>query len=618
MRSFVRWCRGIVITLIAVLPFCSYAQSNGDDAFNILQSFDYSNDLQGHLPDRVQAYLYDDKNNILYILGHNIGNITELGLVQELYIWQYDTATHLLTFVQKSAIDFPNSEYTNFELVAKIDEKLILSTQSNLDLRKTLSSIYLKEGFKFVEEAELFSAESGGQLTTVQSSDNTIFSYAFSADHSLLAKHCVVGIDNIECQDAHGDFPALSSGQNYSSYLLDGLPQFMIYSSHNGDVSGSAYIVRYDEMGKLSILNELKLPSSVRIDRIATRASQGELFIYSNRPDLYSNRLYHFDGNAWSEYAELPAQQVRMEVVHYVNETNYGVSANCRPVIYSQETLKFYYTNQTVANHMLGEYCMLVSEEFGFRLGRSDKTLTSFELVNTQPAMQLESLSNSNFLWTQDKYNEIDLRQYFSNVTGLTINGLPAVLKFDGEKISGQLGKDDLFVETSYQFFEPIGRSRIEVYSGSKSLASFFINFVNINDAPELISPIAKEYLKSGVSYEILLSEIVRDPDYDSPLSYTFTNLPSNATHDGFGGLKIISAKTGEYKIGVTVDDGHGGVLKFTLDVEVNDSGSASSNSSGGGVGIPILFLLLILCAWRYGASSASSTLGTGIKSSIG
>ena len=124
------------------------------------------------------------------------------------------------------------------------------------------------------------------------------------------------------------------------------------------------------------------------------------------------------------------------------------------------------------------------------------------------------------------------------------------------------------------------------------------INFININDAPELISPLSKEYLKKGGSYELFLNDLVWDPDYDSPISYTYTNLPPNSKGDDYGLLQIISAQTGKYSIGVTANDGKGGVLKFSLEVEVNGSG-AEGGSSGGSVGINLLLLLFVLLLLR-------------------
>lgn len=606
MRRFMRLCHWFIITSIVVLSFSSPAQSSGDEAFSILQSFDYSNDPLGNLPDNVMAHLYDEKDNILYVIGWNHADMTELGPIQTLYIWQYDTNNHLLSFTEKAALNFQNSEYINFKIVAKIEQKLILSIHNNLDLRNTLSSIYLKDGFKFIEEVDIFPADSVGDFKAVQSSEKTIFAYLISVNNVLLAKHCTIMANDTLCQEVSGDYPELLADTYYRSSFLDGLDQFIIYPSYNQSSEGHIYILRYDESGQLSILNKINLPSTASVDHIATRPLKSELFIYSTRTNDYPNRRYQFDGKGWGDAGLLPDQQVDMERIQYVNDTNYGVTTNCRPAIYSEENTKFYYTQKSAQNEMLGGYCILIDDVYGVGLEKYNKIIRSFKLVNTQPTMVLESLNNVDFVWTQDQYNEIDMRKYFSNSTELTINGLPSVLKFDGTKISGELGKDDLFVETATNYFTPIERSQVEVYSDGKLLTSFFINYVNINDAPELIFPIKKEYLKSGVSYEISVQELVRDPDYDSPLSFTFTNLPPNTTLDGYGGLKMIPAKTGDYKIGVTVDDGHGGVLKFTLDVEVNDSGNASAAGGGGGLGMNMLSLLLLLWLWRNRESSVS------------
>ncbi|MGI2170964.1 hypothetical protein ACROAE_12400 [Shewanella sp. MF05960] len=591
MNKFVVFCRGFILASMGLMCFSSAAE----DAFNILQTLDYREEQQELYPDSVRTYHFDKSTNTLYLIGNNLdSDIT----VQTLYIWQYEPTSHLLEFNQKVVLDFADNEYINFKIVAKIDDKLIISNQDNLDSSNYLSSIDLNDGFKLVKEVELFPGM-GGYINVTQSSENTIFSLIYS-QNAIIATHCTVNVTDITCQDVQGELPDLSNFTTsafYRTYFLVGFNQFLFEISDSNTGIAKAYIFRFDEFGNIFLLNDISLPSNVRLKGITALSTKSELFIYSGNTNLYPDKHYIYENDQWSDSGFTPGRGVEdiNLPVQFVADIDYGLGPTCRAIIYSKEKLSLHYTNQT-RNLLAMSECILIEEEYGLSIAQSAKIIQSFQLANTLPITQLDSLNS--FEWTQDQYNEINLKNYYTNPSQLTIKGLPAPLTFDGEKITGKPGKKDLFVPSSGGNYEMIDRSRVEVFSGTKLLTSFFIHFKNINDAPELISPLSKEYLKAGGSYEIAMQDLVWDPDYDSPLIYTFANLPPNSIVDDYGGLQIISAKTGKYSIGVTVNDGQGGILKFPLEVEVNSNGS-EGGSSGGSIGVNVLVFLFVLLLLR-------------------
>ncbi|WP_445773954.1 hypothetical protein [Shewanella sp.] len=592
MNKFVVFCRGLILASMSFMCFSSTAE----DAFNILQTLDYREEQQELYPDSVRTYHFDKSTNTLYLIGNNLDSDT----VQTLYIWQYEPTSHLLEFNQKVVLDFADNEYINFKIIAKIDDKLIISNQNNLDSSNYLSSIDLNDGFKLVKEVELFLGM-GGYINVTQSSENTIFSFIYS-QNAIIATHCTVNVTDITCQDVQGELPDLSNFTTspfYRTYFLAGFNQFLFEISDSNTGVAKAYIIRFDEFGNIFLLNDISLPSNVRLKGITALSAKSELFIYSGNVNLYPDKHYIYENDQWLDSGTAPGSGVEDTnlSVQFVADTDYGLGPQCRAIIYSKEKLSLHFTDQT-RNLLTIDDCILIDAEYGLSIGRNDKVIQSFQLANTLPITKLDSLNSFSFQWTQDQYSEINLKNYYTNPSLLTIKGLPAPLTFDGEKITGKPGKKDIFVLSSAGNYEKIDRSRVQVFSGTKLLTNFAIDFININDAPELISPLSKEYLKKGGSYELFLNDLVWDPDYDSPISYTYTNLPPNSKGDDYGLLQIISAQTGKYSIGVTANDGKGGVLKFSLEVEVNGSG-AEGGSSGGSVGINLLLLLFVLLLLR-------------------
>jgi hypothetical protein len=597
MNKFVDLCRGLILASISFICFSSSA----DNAFNILQTLDYSKEQQEQFPDNIRTYHYDKKSNTLYLIGNNLDSDINVDPIQTLYIWHYDPTSHLLEFNQKVALDFAGTQYINFNIVAAIEGKLIISSQDNNNASHYLSSIDLNNGFTLVKEVELFSDVVGGYVNVTQSSDSTIFSFILS-QNLIIATHCTVNAADINCHEVQGDYPDLSNFTEsafYRTYLLEGFNQFMLEISDNNTGMAKAYIFRFDELGDIFLLNDISLPSNVRLKGITALRSKSELFIYSGNTNLYPDKHYTYEDDLWSDSGLAPGRgvsDINLQV-QWVANTNYGLGSNCRSIIYSEENLSLHYTNQT-RNLTAIDNCILIDDEYGVSIGESTEMIQSFQLADTLPITQLASLNSFSYEWIQDQYNEINLKNYYTNPSQLTLKGLPTPLTFDGEKITGKPGKKDLFVPSSGGNYELIDRARVEVFSETKLLTSFFIYFKNINDAPELISPLSKEYLKQDGSYETSVQDLVWDPDYDSPLSYTFTNLPPNTTADEYGTIQIISAKTGTHSIGVTVNDGQGGVLKFLLEIEVNGSGSVGG-SGGGSLGISFLMLLFVLLLFR-------------------
>ena len=592
MNKCVVFCRGLILASMSLLCFSSAAE----DTFNILQTLDYREEQQELYPDSVRTYHFDNSTNTLYLIGNNLDSDT----VQTLYIWQYEPTSHLLEFNKKVVLDFADNEYINFKIIAKIDDKLIISNQNNLDSSNYLSSIDLNDGFKLVKEVELFPGM-GGYINVTQSSENTIFSFIYS-QNAIIATHCTVNVTDITCQDVQGELPDLSNFTTspfYRTYFLAGFNQFLFEISDSNTGVAKAYIFRFDEFGNIFLLNDISLPSNVRLKGITALSTKSELFIYSGNVNLYPDKHYIYENDQWVDSGTAPGRGVENTnlSVQFVADTDYGLGPQCRAIIYSKEKLSLHFTDQT-RNLLTIDDCILIDAEYGLSIGRNDKVIQSFQLANTLPITKLDSLNSFSFQWTQDQYSEINLKNYYTNPSLLTIKGLPAPLTFDGEKITGKPGKKDIFVLSSAGNYEKIDRSRVQVFSGTKLLTNFAIDFININDAPELISPLSKEYLKKGGSYELLINDLVWDPDYDSPISYTYTNLPPNSKGDDYGLLQIISAQTGKYSIGVTANDGKGGVLKFSLEVEVNGSG-AEGGSSGGSVGINLLLLLFVLLLLR-------------------
>ena len=97
----------------------------------------------------------------------------------------------------------------------------------------------------------------------------------------------------------------------------------------------------------------------------------------------------------------------------------------------------------------------------------------------------------------QDDDVSIDVTPYFYNVENIVVTGLPGNLAWSPPLIIGSITNDDMFDSADITEITPASPSIIRFHIGNESNpveTSFSIKPVNVNDPPELKSPLTTQY----------------------------------------------------------------------------------------------------------------------------
>lgn len=257
---------------------------------------------------------------------------------------------------------------------------------------------------------------------------------------------------------------------------------------------------------------------------------------------------------------------------------------------------KFYYYYNDNRLSLNSPWYTLLPNNKGVGISRDGELLT-FTITKLKPSIYKGGLGYQNIMLEQDKVFEFDLSPYFLNPEALVINGLPESLSYQAPFIRGSLTNEDMFKSVNSN--EPADRIRLEFIADDDTYGRPYIDLtpVNINDAPVLMVTFTKEYLQTGVGYELRLDQLIVDPDRD-PITFTYENVPRGfETYEG-GVIQGVVSKTGLHNMVITATDIHGSSISVTMVLEFTKDGlpkSDKGSSSGSGtLNIWLLWLLWV------------------------
>ena len=199
----------------------------------------------------------------------------------------------------------------------------------------------------------------------------------------------------------------------------------------------------------------------------------------------------------------------------------------------------------------------------------SDATIT-FEVTNVDDPLTVASIPVDRSAQDGAAVNW-PMAHHFDDPDGdallFTLAGAPAGLTIDATSgvISG-------VIDRSASLVSPYTLS-VTASDGLNPMVTVEFTLTVTNPAPRTDGTTGVT-LEEGAAFSIDLTTIVSDPDGD-PIGWTVTGLPDWITHDGAGLLTgtvpADAAGSGPVTIGVAADDGEGGTLDVTLDIEARN-----------------------------------------------
>ena len=543
----------------------------------------------GDLPsDSHSDYYFNEKTQQLLITGDSN---PEPGVTEDkLYVWQYDATLNDMSFVGASLtaspirFDRPIGSVGNHYYV--FDSSHLFSTITVLS--KTDS------GIEIIQEYDISDAENRQVVEDVfLATDNTLIATMRSSN--LTYKICKLDDqqgDIIDCSFAtlFSELEFLRDFSGYTFHKINDEGQFLFASdSYSEETLKDFYILEFNGeefVVKQSFpLNE-KERGYESISAFLSINNGTEIFLEIGS----KNKHLKLIDNEWV----LSEKEADTFFINVTGSNDYYITPIGQPLVFEPSALKFWRTEQRIN---LSGWFQVVDGNKGFVINvtETDRHISTFELVDTKPYVNKRNFNNgTTYYATEDELFEIDFSEYVLNPESTIRVETHEKFTLDQGKLSGILTNEDI-LKLNYR---PGLEIEASFYIDDVRIGYFYIVPVNVNDIPELIAPVNREYLKVNDMYEVDLNDYVLDQDNDY-LTFKTSDLP-----DGYSQsenyINGASSKTGDYEIVVIVTDNNGGELVFSIPVTINESGTAPliklpSDSSSGGGSSELFFIILLL-----------------------
>ncbi|MEL4430445.1 putative Ig domain-containing protein [Shewanella mangrovisoli] len=538
---------------------------------------------------------------------------------KRIYLWKYNTDNNGVNYISSASFGIASDlvGYINVEPIGGYNKNYYALSESNYDGARKLVRFTLEGNELSLSQEVEFSSSSGQYGSYVEQvefvNNNTIVALHPNHDDTLTGK---VSYDYSVCNlrgNGEIDFcerkkiladKSLISNSTYKLYRLEGRDEIIFSPERVGinetKVEPKLYVLKWQsDINDFVVFQEIVIPERVDstkfsgVKAIYTINDGKELIVGS---DMLLHYQYSPDENKFVLSKMKDSVSYPKEAIYLKSENYFIERSGVNSYVFDDDEKVFYKSSQSYS--ISNGWFQLTNDKKGFFVNLISPNITTFSLSNPNPLIYKGGLPKEPVPAIQDVPLEINIKKHFLNGNSLVITSshsesLDERLTWDGEYIRGILTNEDMFASKSLIDPTPASPILIRVNYGP-SVELFYINPINVNDAPILTAEIGIQYLEKDQQYYGVLSGIVVDPDREA-VTYTYKNVPNGliASEDGIfhGAVKT----KGQYLMTVTATDPSGAELTFDVTFIVNDTGEPEKPSSGGGGTVDFTLLMLLV-----------------------